>query len=336
MAMADVKNDVNYVERQGVDYTNAGLHDKGLNEDARTATAAEHSLGLWQAIKTYKKAVFWSAMVSTSIVMEGYDTTLIGSFFAYPAFQEKYGFYSGPKNGYQLTSAWQTGLQDGGAIGNIIGALLNGYFAPKYGHRKVMLVNLAAMTAFIFIVFFAPNIQVLWVGEFLCSIPWGVFTTMGPSYAAEVCPLALRGYLAAYVNLCWAIGQLLSAAVLKGLVNNHTEWGYRIPFAVQWVWPVPLFITLFFCPESPWFLVRAGRLQEAERSLQRLSAKSHEVDHQKTVALMVHTTELEKEMEVGSSYLDCFRGTNLRRTEIACGAFLAQITDGGAFAYSPT
>jgi SP family general alpha glucoside:H+ symporter-like MFS transporter len=83
--------------------------------------------------------------------MEGYDTTLIGSFFAYPAFQKKYGFYTGAKNGYQLTSAWKTGLQDGGAIGNNIGALLNGYFAPKYGHRKVMLVSLVAMTAFIFV-----------------------------------------------------------------------------------------------------------------------------------------------------------------------------------------
>jgi SP family general alpha glucoside:H+ symporter-like MFS transporter len=77
-------------------------------------------------------------------------------------------------------------------------------------------------------------------------------------------------------------------------VNNPTQWSYRIPFAVQWIWPVPLFVTLFFCPESPWFLVRAGRLQEAERSLKRLSAKSHEVDHQKTIALMVHTTELER------------------------------------------
>lgn len=51
---------------------------------------------------------------------------------------------------------------------------------------------------------------------------------------------------------------------------------------------------------------------------------------------MVQTTELEKEEELGTSYLDCFKGTNLRRTEIACGAFLSQITDGGAFAYSPT
>lgn len=51
---------------------------------------------------------------------------------------------------------------------------------------------------------------------------------------------------------------------------------------------------------------------------------------------MVHTTQLEKEELLGTSYFDCFKGTNLRRTEIACGAFLSQITDGGAFSYSPT
>jgi SP family general alpha glucoside:H+ symporter-like MFS transporter len=53
------------------------------------------------------------------------------------------------------------------------------------------------------------------------------------------------------------------------------------------------------------------------------------------IALMVHTTKLEEEEELGVSYWDCFKGTNLRRTEIACGAFLAQITDGGALVYSP-
>jgi len=90
-----------------------------------------------------------------------------------------------------------------------------------------MMVNLALMTGFVFITFFAPNVQTILIGAFLCAIPWGVFATMGPAYAAEVCPLVLRGYLTAFVNLCWCIGQLLSAAVLKGLVNNTTEWSYR-------------------------------------------------------------------------------------------------------------
>jgi SP family general alpha glucoside:H+ symporter-like MFS transporter len=213
---------------------------KMLTEDAKLATVAEHSMGLWQGMKTYRKAVFWSAIISSSIIMEGYDTTLIGSFFGYPAFREKYGTYHGGTVGWQISSPWQSGLNDCQAVGNVIGALANGYFTHKYGHRKVMLVNLVLLTGFIFMTFFAPNTPVLLVGAFLCSIPFGVFATMGPAYAAEVCPLVLRGYLAAFVNLCWAIGQLLSAAILKALVNNTTQWSYRIPFAIQWIWVLPI------------------------------------------------------------------------------------------------
>jgi hypothetical protein len=39
--------------------------------------------------------------------------------------------------------------------------------------------------------------------------------------------------LAAYINLCWVIGQFLSALILNALVDNPTEWGYKIPFALQ-------------------------------------------------------------------------------------------------------
>ncbi len=42
------------------EYAMANLQDKVFNEDARQATVAEHSLTLWQALKTYKKAAFWS------------------------------------------------------------------------------------------------------------------------------------------------------------------------------------------------------------------------------------------------------------------------------------
>ena len=51
---------------------------------------------------------------------------------------------------------------------------------------------------------------------------------------------------------------------------------------------------------------------------------------------MIRTTELEKEADFSTSYWDCFKGTNLRRTEIACVTFLAQVSNGGYFAYSPT
>ncbi|PBP17343.1 hypothetical protein BUE80_DR011911 [Diplocarpon rosae] len=49
--------------------------------------------------------------------------------------------------------------------------LANGYFTQKYGHRPAMMVSLLLMTGFIFVTFFAPNVETLLVGAFLCSIP---------------------------------------------------------------------------------------------------------------------------------------------------------------------
>jgi MFS transporter, SP family, general alpha glucoside:H+ symporter len=160
----------------------------------------------------------------------------------------------------------------------------------------------------------------------LCGYSWGAFATTGPAYAAEVTPLAIRGYLTAYVALCWCIGQFISAGVLKGLVNNTTEWSYRVPFAVQWVWPVPLAIAAYLAPESPWFLVRTGQLDAAKRSLERLSRPEQHGELDSTIAMMVHTNKMELEERAGVTYWDAFRGTNRRRTEIACMGFLSQQT----------
>ena len=167
------------------------------------------------------------------------------------------------------------------------------------------------------------------------GITWGVFTTTGPAYASEVCPLALRAYLTVYVNLCWAIGQFIAAGVLKGLVSNPTQWGYRIPFAIQWVWPAPLLVIILFAPESPWFYVRKDRLDEARRTIKRLGDISDQ-EASGTLAMLVHTVKIENEVTAGSNYWDCFCGVDLRRTEIACVTFAGQILSGSTFAYSPT
>jgi SP family general alpha glucoside:H+ symporter-like MFS transporter len=52
--------------------------------------------------------------------------------------------------------------------------------------------------------------------------------------------------------LCWVIGQLIASGILKGFVGGTSQWSYRIPYAIQWIWPVPIFIVTFFAPESPW------------------------------------------------------------------------------------
>lgn len=93
-----------------------------------------------------------------------------------------------------------------------------------------------------------------------------------------------------------------------------------MPYALQWMWPVPLCIGVFFAPESPWWLVRKNRIDEAKKNLLRLTSlnRDTEFDADETIDMMRHTTELEQEITGGASYLDCFKGVDLRRTEIVC------------------
>lgn len=99
------------------------------------------------------------------------------------------------------------------------------------------------------------------------------------------------------------------------------------------MWPLPLFIGIYFAPESPWWLVRKGRVADAKRSLLRLTSLNRETDSDadETVSMMVHTTNLETKITSGASYLDCFKGVNLRRTEIVCMTWAIQNLSGNSF-----
>jgi SP family general alpha glucoside:H+ symporter-like MFS transporter len=314
---------------------NEKLQGAVLNDYAKVGSDIEHHLSPWEAIKAYPVAIFWSLMVSMCVVMEGYDTILIGNFYAFPAFQQKYGTYF-PGIGYQLTAPWQAGLGNASGVGAFFGVLLNGYLVNKFGQKRVLLGALVVLTGFIAMTFSAPNIIVLLVGQFLCGLPWGIFATTGPAYASEVLPLSLRVYFTSFTNMCFIIGQLIAAGVLSGLVHMTSEWVYRIPFAIQWVWPAILFPTLLFAPESPWHLVRKHRYEEAEAVLRRLQSPTSNIDTKQTLAIIVHTNKIEEDLAVGTSYKDCFVGPERRRTEIACLVFAGQVLSGSSSAYNST
>ncbi|KAK1922404.1 putative MFS alpha-glucoside transporter [Papiliotrema laurentii] len=303
---------------------------KTMHANALVATEKEQKMTLLEGIRLYPKAVFWSIVISTCIVMEGYDVSLVGNFYALDTFNRKYGVLT-DKGTYEVPAPWQAGLSNGVQCGEIIGLFINGYVSERFGYRYTVMGSLVCLAAFIAIFFTAPNIQTLLVAEILAGIPWGVFQTLCITYASEVCPIALRGYLTCYVNMCWGIGQLIGVGVIKAMLGRDDEWAYRIPYALQWMWPLPLFIGVFLAPESPWWLVRKGRIEEAKHSLRRLTTVHEDFDPDATIDMMRHTNELENEITSGASYLDCFKGTDLRRTEIVCMVWAIQNLSGNAF-----
>ena len=117
--------------------------------------------------------------------MEGYDIVLVTSLFAQPAFAERYGSYL-PSGTWQIPAPWQSALGISPVVGALVGAFLNGWLTHKFGYRKVLLASLVAITAFIFLLFFATSLGMILAGLILCGVPWGVFATMAPAYASEV------------------------------------------------------------------------------------------------------------------------------------------------------
>ena len=68
-----------------------------------------------------------------------------------------------------------SGLQNGTQVGQILGLMIAGVIAERYGYKKTLLGALTLMIGFIFILFFAQNIAMLFIGGMACGIPWGMF-----------------------------------------------------------------------------------------------------------------------------------------------------------------
>lgn len=117
------------LERSAARGLRASLGQDAILE-AKQAADQEHAQTLWQALHENHKAVLWSMAISLSVVMEGYDTILMGNFFGYPEFQKKYGQYYGEKIGYQLSGPWQTGLSMASTVGCIFGMENPGHRSP--------------------------------------------------------------------------------------------------------------------------------------------------------------------------------------------------------------
>lgn len=203
--------------------------------DAQDANNQEHELTLLQAIKVYPKAVGWSLILSTTLIMEGYDTKLMNSLFAQPAFQEAYGNLQADGS-YEISASWQAGLMNGSTAGQIVGLLIAGYISERFGFRKTMITALIITICFIFIQFFATGLIMLEVAQILLGafnnkyrysitnnsigIPLGMFQTVCTVYAVEVTPVCLRAYLTTYANMCWVI---LITFVLMERANNCSD-----------------------------------------------------------------------------------------------------------------
>ncbi len=111
-----------------------------MHDEFREHTEKETRMGFFEGLGTYPKAAAWFILLSSSIIMEGYDTNLLGSFFAFAVLAKQFG-HQLPHGEYQVSAKWQTAFMNGAMVGSMVGLALNGILCDKIGFKKTFLAH---------------------------------------------------------------------------------------------------------------------------------------------------------------------------------------------------
>ena len=119
-------------------------------------------------------------------------------------------------------------------------------------------------------------------------------------------------------QLSITIGILLAAIINNATHLRNDTGSYRIPIAVQFAWSAILIVGMLILPETPRYLIKSGKIEQAIRSLAKLRRLPE--DH---AAIVDEIEEIsanhEYELSLGkATYLDCFRGNIGKRQLTGC------------------
>lgn len=148
-----------------------------------------------------------------------------------------------------------------------------------------------------------------------------------PTYVSEIVPVNIRGFMLSLFQPWIIVGQLLASCVLQGTLQINGVWSWKTAVMTQFL-PVLICLILYipFVPESPYFLVTTGRLDMARAAVAKIHKGEAGFDINLEMEHIQHTIEYERQQQAQSpSYLECFKGSNRRRTLVACLPLLMQI-----------
>lgn len=197
---------------------------------------------------------------------------------------------------FQLNGFWHGFTVAIALIGTVIGALIAGKPADRFGRKPVLIV-----LAFLYVISalgsaLANSWIILLVFRFIGGIGVGASSVIGPMYIAEISPAKIRGRLVGMFQVNVVSGILL-AFFSNYLVNQFVsmeQWRWML--GVEVVPALLFFILLFKIPPTPRWLVLKGQSEEAGKLLRKLGAEKPEIELNEIVASLknVDNTTVER------------------------------------------
>lgn len=162
-------------------------------------------------------------------------------------------------------------------VGCILGSSFAGVLSDRYGRRSILLVSASIFAVSSLATALPNNLPLFVIARLIAGTAIGIASMLAPLYIAEIAPETIRGRLASLNQLAIVLGILISYLVGWGLSFLGDE-SWRWMFASGAI-PSFLFLAaLLSVPESPRWLVKVGRENEARTILAGLGAPEKEVE----------------------------------------------------------
>ncbi|KAL5327804.1 hypothetical protein ACEPPN_005509 [Leptodophora sp. 'Broadleaf-Isolate-01'] len=197
----------------------------------------------------------------------GYSASIIASTLGQPEFLKYFKLREGiDANATALLGATNGLFQTGG----LLGALAIGYCSDRFSRRGSILISSTVLVVGGGLQAGSVSISMFLVMRFVTG--WGVGLIVGavPLYQSEVSPPHSRGFLVGLHGVLIGSGYALAGWVGYATYPMKGNIQWRLPLALQVVWPAMLIAGTYFLPESPRWLLQQGRTDEALAVLKRI------------------------------------------------------------------
>ncbi|KAM0540647.1 hypothetical protein ACHAPJ_013558 [Fusarium lateritium] len=287
----------------------------------------EHNRTYTQTLRKDPWLLLWIGVMLWTLIVRGFENQSSGSVISIPVFKQRFGKQL-DDGSYFIETSWQSALSGGSNGAAIFGAWASSYFADLIGFKPVVLAAAAINIGSVGVEFASTSIEMFFAGKMVNFVAIGAFQNLCTAYVADVSPLAIRSTAIGFCNLAQCIGPFVSAIMSNFSSQWESNWSWQSLIVAQWGFAGVALIGQLCMPESPVYLVRKGKMEKARRALSRMYSDPEDASgHLERIKLTLE----EAETQNLGSYLDCFKGTHLRRTLIAVMVFLSEPMSGLGF-----
>lgn len=173
-------------------------------------------------------------------------------------------------------NSWQQGwVVSAVLLGAVLGAAIIGPMSDKYGRKKLVLLS-----SIIFFVgaigsAFCQGFATLIFSRIILGMAVGASSALIPTYLAELSPAEKRGSMSSLFQLMVMSGILLAYITNYSFSGMYTGWRWMLGFAA--IPAAILFFGAIFLPESPRFLVKDGKEEDAKDVLKQMNKNDDEL-----------------------------------------------------------